>query len=1251
MPIINNPFNGKLNLDVADYRISNGDYKDALNITKDAQGKGQDRVVSNILGNINIPYTLPSGTNKIIGFYADKIRNRAYYFLWNNNGYNSILYYDSNANVVVRVLESKTNSEGIDILNFNPSYKVVSVNIFYRDDEGDLLFFNDGFNPPKVINVTANYGDFWKLEYILVAKAPPIMPPKVVYENDTTVTVNNVRNALFQFCYRYVYVNNEKSVWSSKSIVPLPQQDTLLLTSDTISNNARISISMSTGGSDVKFIEISFRETTNGLTSDWYLITSINKSENFIIDNSIYTYKFKNDGIYTQIDVLEADQLQDYVPQKANASELANGNVLLYSGITEGYNKTQMDLVGQSENSTDSYFFDKCGLLFFCTSNGLDSGIDARTLNIYLFGTGTNTSNVVSTLNNAAGIYVINVFSNAGTNIGISYTNNTNSISVSTLLTAISNAFTTSGNGWSQVSLINNVLTLSRTSTFKLLSSGIKALYPVGSPDNTVFVNAFSSGYQYAVQYFDSLGRTIGAQTDIDASFTSQSDPGPGTFFRFPITKLLIKNRPPLEARYYQVLRSNNTTYNKRLFWISQAAYSSTSIDTTVQRFAYIDISNIDVYNEQITSTQNVVSYNFTQGDRITFLARYDSSNTEILFSVLYDYEILGTEAVVTLGDGTYKTGNFLKIAYPSGTGTDILFNGEADYLHYKIFLYNYTINSSSTQRFFYESGKCFGIGNAGTLNAYHIGLDQTQSSSSPTTTPAIVSMTNGDLFSRKRKIPYNDNNVFQAGAQAQSSDSTITITVPTTISNSIYRIQTQPLATVDLTGGGFPVYASTGFFFENKLTSVNNSLIVKAKGTFNLYQTTAGNLNIRVYAIICCNTVPFAPKTALPLTITQVVEPQVSTEIELNSTFSVPPLSKVWLALDVNGSISMTGFNLDFSVLKNYTIPIIESSFSDTYNLVTNSNGRVSVVDENAKQTYFPTLIRFGGAYQVNTNINQINNFKYENFDEYDRSFGDVIRLHVRDRYLKVYQKFKVGNVPILTQIVKDSANNPLQANTDQLINKIQYYSGDYGIGDAATSLAWNNFADYFVDNYRGVVCRLSQDGITPISITNSVNAFFTAALPAYRQDLNNGLGSNGSPATYIGNPCIYGVFDAYTNKYIIAMEEINRYSDCTFNGGSATIYIAPTTTTTTAAPTTTTTTSRGTTTTTTTTASPCSLWFGTAIRNGFFYTTPCGSSKLIKYYYTSGQTLNLCSSFVTGVNQSDFEGSGFINTGTPCV
>ena len=1257
MPIINNPFNGKLNLDVADYRLSNGDYKDALNVTKDAQGKGQDKVVSNILGNINIPYTLPSGTNKVIGFYPDKIRNRAYYFLWNSNGYNSILYYDSNAEVVVRVLESKTNSSGIDILNFNPSYKVVSVNIFYRDDEGDLLFFNDGLNPPKVINVNADYGNLWKYEYLLVIKAPPVMPPKVVYENDTTVKINNLRNKLFQFSYRYVYDNNEKSVWSSKSIVPLPQQPTLTLTDDTYTNNSRISISITTGGANVMALEISFRETTNGNTSDWFLIKSFKKEDEGIIDNDIFTYKFKNDGIYTQIDVLEADQLQDFVPQKANAAELANGNVLLYSGITEGYDKTDMNTTSAVQNLSSNFYCDYNGLLFFATSNGdFSTGKTNTILKIYLYGTGTNSSDIISTLNNSAAVYVINAKNGLGVDIGISYTNTTQSTSVSTLLAAISTAL--QANGWTQSSLVNNVLTMKYSAGFILASSGLK--YYSSSIDNTLFANAWDSGYEYAVQYFDNEGRTIGAQNSIFASFNTPSDNGN----RFCQPYLQISNKPPLEAAYYQVLRSNNTTYNKRLYWISECAYqgpvsgqvyyyqgTTTTTTTTLPStgafnyYVYIGLNNIDEYNKQISSTQNVVSYNYTEGDRIKFLARYDAEGTKYsLLSNNLDYEVLGTESIITTAYGTQISGRFIKIRYPYGDiSANFNFNngfeptiGTENFIHYEILLYNYTDNTSNEQRFFYEFGKQYGIGNAGTANAYHLG-DIIQTSS----TPAYIYATSGDLFYRKRNVVFNDYykfNVISARSTTLGYYS-IPIAIPGTLANLLYAFNSEGFAQKDLLSSpGTPVYTDSDWFFWNK--SATETLTVRVSINYNVTNSRNPDFTSETLAIVC-------PSAGVRYSVKLGYSGD-----QIESTFKLTPNSKLWFVYE--GGFDNTdfgSFDFNFYVVKNKEIKIIEQSFNDTYNLVTNSNGRVSVIEENAKQTYFPTLIRFGGAYQIDTNINQINNFKYENFDEYDRSFGDVIRLHVRDRYLKVYQKFKVGNVPILTQIVKDSANNPLQANTDTLINKIQYYAGDYGIGDAATSLAWNNFADYFVDNYRGVVCRLSQDGITPISITNSVNAFFTATLPAYRQDLNNGIGSGGTFSSYTGNPCIYGVFDAYTNKYIIAMEEINRYSDCTFNGGSAIIYIAPTTTSTTAAPTTTTTTSAGTTTTTTTTASLCTTWTGTAVGSGFFYWTPCGTSKLLKFYYTAGQTLNFCASYVTGIDQNDFEGSGLINTGSACV
>jgi hypothetical protein len=1254
MPIINNAFNGKLNLDSANYRISNGDFIDALNITRDAEGSAQDKVISNILGNSNVAYTLPAGTNKVIGFYADKIRNRAYYFIWNSNGYNTILYLNADTNAIVKVLESKTDSDGIDILSFNPSYKVLSINIFYRDDEGDIMFFNDGYNPPKNINVEATYGTSWKLEYLLVAKAPPTMPPKVTYENDTTITINNLRNKLFQFSYRFVYDNNEKSVWSSKSIVPLPQQPTLEFTDNTATNNSRIAVLFSTGGANVKSIELCFRETST-ITSDWYLIKSFDKSSLSISDNDIYKFKFYNDSIYTQLDIIDTDQLQDWVPQKANAAELANGNVLLYAGIVEGYDKTTMDLsVAQSLAEETAFFYDQAGILLLATVNGTDNG-SGTLMNIYLYGTGTNGgSGEVVTLNNAAGGYYINSFSASGTDLSTSYSTSglTSSYLVSDILAGISAAMVLKG--YTQVSLVGNKLVMSLSTGFVLTSVGFKT-FPLIDSDNTRFANVWDSGYQYAIQYFDAQGRTIGAQTSIGGSINTPSINLDATF---PIITLSVLNRPPLYATSYQVLRSNNTTYNKRLCWVSESAYSGINSDESDIRYFYIGIDNIAAYNESISSTQNVVSYSYTEGDRIRFLRRYNVSNEPVEIPSQFDYEIVGTVASfeynITLpapllpDNNTYTaTGNFLKIRYPyDDISTDFRFPGTADFQHYEILLYNYTTNADLTQRFFYEFGKAYGIGNPGSSTRYHFGMTQLANGG------ATIPVTNGDLFYRLRNVPVSDSfnyisSVFDIATSGSfvSGAETFPITVDDTIDNDSYKIQTQPGATAYPTGGSFPVWSSTGYFFYNKSSTYEKT--VSINGSFIM--SSDGASTFSVYAIVCTNLAPYTAKytiSLLPIEVNDIVQ-NTPTEFTIKKKFSVPPTGKIWIVAestnDNTGSnnIIIQPMNFDFQVIKTTLIGIIESSFNDTFNLVTNSNGRPSIIDENARQAYYPTLIRFGQAYQSNTNINATNRFYFENFDEYDRSFGDVMRLHVRDRYLKVYQKFKVGNVPILTQIVKDVSGNPLQANTDQLINKIQYYAGDYGIGDASTSLAWNNFADYFVDDYRGVVCRLAQDGITPISITNSMNSFFVAKLKAYRQSLNNGYGASGTTSDYYGNPCIYGAFDAYTNKYIISLEEINRYSQAT-----STTTTTSTTSTTTIAPTTTTTAPPAPTTTTTTFSNnPCNcVEVNITSVGGEVATFNCyGVNE--NYVYPTAGTRYICAAVIGGLLQAEIvSGTGTI-------
>jgi hypothetical protein len=1211
MPIISNPFSGRLNLDDADFRIlGRGDYIDAVNVTRDSPGEGQDTVVSNNIGNLLIPYTLPSGTNKVIGSREDKKRNRLYYFVWNSTKKHSVLYYDANRNYVVKVLENMTDTGQVDILEFNPSFKITSINVLYRDFEGDLLFFSDGNVDPKCINVSAVYS-VWTKQEILVIKAPPKMPPQVAYENDLLVTQNNLRNSLFQFCYRYVYDTLDKSVWSTRSIVPLPQQNTLNYTSNLFKENSRISVNFSTGGQSVRGIELAFRQTTAGITSDWKLIQLFDKANLGIPDNSIYSFRFYNDSVYTPIDIRETDLLQDYVPLKANASELANGNALLYAGITEGFDKTNMNLIGTSSTSQlSNNYFDKCGVSFFATINGETSGTfsgsSATELKVYLFGTGTNNgANEVSTLNNAAGVYCINMLAGT-TNISVTFTVSSVNSVTSSILGGLSSQLL--AKNMTFVSLTNNVLTVRLNNTFAtaystntiiLCSSGVRYLSASGEPDNTVFANSWESGYTYAIQYFDNYGRTIGAQTSLQATFYTPAYPLSNTI-NLPITQIQIYNRPPKYASYYQILRSNSTTYFKRLFWVSNSAFQGSSVNNV--KYAYIGIENILVYNESISSTENVISYEYTKGDRIRFLSRYEvNGNVQLLTNKFYDYEILGTELEINsvVSNSTKKkNGIFIKINYPSSDiDANFNFSGTEDYQNYQIIIYNY--EKAADKRLYYEFGKQFSIGNAGTDNAFHLGLEQNQSTN--LVSPAIISTSNGDLFYRKRKVTTSIDfalrflsiTTYAIGYKnysfAISSD-------PNWIINSNYEIQTQLPYIINVTGSGFPTWSVPGFYlFRNKSTTNSLNIRFKFSGTAT-YTNAPSNDNItyKILALIVSNAgVPVSPKyTVLLESFTALAdEPK---QFNIDTTIEIPKQSFLYIIGEypVSGLTSyivINTENIQLSVVGNQTINIIESSFSDNMNLITNSNGRPSAIEENARQTYFPTMIRFGQEYQLNTILNNINRFYPEDFDEYDLSYGEVVRLHIRDRQLIVYQNHKVGRVPILTQIIKDVTGDPLQANSDKLINKIQYYAGDYGIGDAATSLAWNNFSDYFVDNFRGIVCRLSQDGITPLSVLYKTNGFFTSKLLQYRKELNNGLTIN-------GNPCIYGVFDSMTNKYIIALEEINRYSSCDFNGGVS--FIVPTTTSTTTTSTTSTT-STTTTTTTTTTLPICTSYTNGSTEN----------------------------------------------------
>lgn len=1120
MPQSIKQFNGFLNTDDSLEVIPSPHHKMARNVR--FRGNGTNLRVENIVGTTEITYTKPSGTNQCIGSYYDGLRQRIYFFNYNSNGNHGIYYYNINTNTVTPLLVCGTNSTG-DILGFDLDHFIASINILYTTEgEGDVLHWVQRNSEAKRLNIKEAedniYGANWLAKYLTVIKAPPVMPPKVVYENDTNVKINNLRNSLFQFSYRFVYSNNEKSVWSSRSIVPLPNQSNLNLTADTFTNNSRIGIIMSSGDASVNKIELAFRQTKNGATSDWFLVDSFDKTTLSISDNDVYSFRFYNDGIYLPIDTDEIGQLQDYIPREPKAQELLNGNVLALGGGIEGFDYLNPTLTVNTATDTSNFFYDYNGLLFLCVASGLDSGVTATQLKIYVLGTGTNTSGTVTTLNNAAAYFAINAVNAAGTQIGITYTNTTDTVTVASLLAAISAALVT--NGWSSSSISGNVLTISYVGGFTLQSSGTKLYLNSVNNNTTSFAMPFEAAAQVGIQYFDAYGRTAGTFTNANAIFnTPQSNT-----LNYSQPKVTIAHRPPLTAAYYQLVRINNSTYQKRLTWISQAAYATGLVASPSIRYAFLGISNISDYNTSIEATQGVVGYSFAQGDRVRISKRYDVTGAVTNLTIV-DYEILGVE-VNPIIDSVVKEGSFLKIAYPTNDiSADFKFDGSVDFLHYEMLIYSYKEHSVGNQNIFFEFGRCFGIGNAGTSNAYHMGLDQTQTAD--LVTPAIVSITNGDLFFRKRNVIYGENYVFQSNNSQQDIDSTLSIYVETAVDNASYKIQSLPETPSNSTNPAiYPTWADDAFFY-NKGATFDKSKIVRMK--FDL-SVTNGDTTPATFGfgyVICSALVPFSPKYYTPVTAqTITILPQETKIVPIDITISVPPTGKLFpILLSNTNSIGDTFFknttNMQFDVLNSSNINIIESSFSDVYKLETNSNGRESISDINSKQLKNPVLVRWSLPYVANTNVNQSNTFRFTNFDEIDRKKGSIQRFKYRDRKLIVFQNLAVGRYGVYSKYIRNNSGQTELVVTDQILtqNNIQYYQGESGIGDEYTALCSSEDADYFVYPITGALIRLAGDGMTNLSDTYKGQFYLSNLINKYNRDYLRADSSKSKVMMYFDN------------------------------------------------------------------------------------------------------------------------------------
>ncbi len=1140
MAIALHRFNGMMDTDSPDTVIPKGFHRTARNGI--FRGNPGNYRWESVYGTTAIPNPfLPNtGTNKNIGRHYDPVNQQLFCFNYNSAGSHGIYIYSTVKKTWQRLIQTGINTAG-DPLAFNPFVRIHSIDILYGDgNTGNLLFFIDSLQRPRKLNIQRLLAGTYvnvKDSFLKVIKAPPIPPPPCVYENDRFATSNNMTGSLFNIACTHIYDDFEESVLGSGAAQPLPSDPPDPIDNLPATLNARIAIFVPTGDQNVKKIRIYGKQTSNGTTSDWFIITTLIKADLGIADNTFYKYLFYNNGNYVTADPSFTVLYFDYVPQKANTEALINGNVITYGGITEGYDY-QSPSFGIVTQNASPQLYSLNGTLFFAATNGIFTGSQPQ-ITLYIAGVGSSDAFGNTNALNKPPI-TMNVRAKSGsTNINFSYTNTTSL--TSDMITGLQTAAIAAG--WIFVSSGINTLTLYYPTGNVVLQS---TYYQGQLSDLSPFPSAIHAhypqcAYSYGVLYRDADGRTNGVISNSTGNIQTQP------LSNGQIPEILIGLNgytPPLWAVYYEILRTDNLTYSKYLDWVSTSAYSNTGVLVATQ-YAYFGMANIDYYNTQIKATQGVVGYTFTPGDRVKVTGRYDAVGNFTPLNL--DYAILG-EVVNPIANGQVQLGTFIQISYPATAISPIFaFDGTSDFQNYQLLVYSYKSQNASSQNVYFQIGQQYGIGNPGTLSAYHMG----------NVGDGQVNLTDGDIFYRQRTVPIVNEYYINCGVFVQNTPGGTLWTNPgggaiPIVNNAVWEIVCGINQSATLTNAGYPLYANNDEVLFNK-SSAPFSVRLRQSLTITDTMGSTGEWSLWLKIVLPGNIV--STFNVIPLKTGAVQN--VANTYQYDVTFVLPAGAKMWIvSLAVDQHIIAAG-PITLDVIRNRVINVFDKSSSDIFNLVTNSDNKPNVIDTTALQTYYSTLFRFSQPFQLGTAINNSNRFYFNNFDEFDKSFGDIIRMRVRQRELRIFQSRRCGRVGIYSKFIKDNTGVNQLVTTDSIItpNNIQYFEGEYGIGNQPDSLASAGYVDYFSDPVKGYWCRLSLNGIEPISELYKVQTFAGTNLPYYLNQYNNQFG---------GYANILGVFNFAKDRdgEAIFVLQSGTTASLSFVGPSSTTITQPATT-----------------------------------------------------------------------------------------
>ena len=146
----------------------------------------------------------------------------------------------------------------------------------------------------------------------------------------------------------------------------------------------------------------------------------------------------------------------------------------------------------------------------------------------------------------------------------------------------------------------------------------------------------------------------------------------------------------------------------------------------------------------------------------------------------------------------------------------------------------------------------------------------------------------------------------------------------------------------------------------------------------------------------------------------------------------------------------------------------------------------RVSAEFEDYKKEERKSSLIYSGIYNKSSSFNETNQFNLAEkiTKDLNPTYGSIQKLHTRDSDLTVLCEDKILKVLANKDSLFNADGNPQLISNEKVLGQSIPYIGDYGISKNPESFVAEAYRSYFTDKQRGVVLRLSRDGLTPISL-----------------------------------------------------------------------------------------------------------------------------------------------------------------------